>query len=323
MNSAAEKKLADYLLNCRIDKQNGKRLGARTACEFVLLHGFLAHGNSWLGSRRRNSSQTSASAGLVCRLEQLGIPLHPKQKQKVEPLKDYVELLESFQLKGVREDSALGLLGWLQSHYKLQFRTDRPTPREMLDIQCRGERVATMHIEWEEQFEPIGRHPNAYHFLLHDLEHAHKFFGATYLGQIRFFNQLRLAIENGLFDRFKKDSQFQTELDYLMSDMNSHPVHLLKYLKAIVLTAFKRTTLNVDAEFDDWSVRLFSLWNLDQDVRAAAFRINFPDRETEADRRLIAEAYLNGESLHLQSHPGRFGQSGHGLRREFTGEPFG
>lgn len=194
-----------------------------------------------------------------------------------------VEFLKTFQLKGVGRDSQAGLLGWLEERYPLDCRPDIPTPREMLDIQCEGRRFVTLMRKPEEQFVVYGRHPGALEFLLHDLEHAHKFFGNEdqMRGQIAFFRRLR-----DILPRLEPlmDAQFSGELDYLMADMNSHPVHLLKYLKAIVLNACQRR----GTDYEEFCMSLFDAWGMPPEVREAAVRINSPGLETPADQITVA-----------------------------------
>lgn len=239
---------------------------AELAAEFLLLHCRLRHGKKFLCAKTKRSKPPSE-------------------------ITTSAELLRHYNLKGVREDSHLGLLGWLEGRYPLEARIDIPSPREMLDTQCEERRIATLLLEPSRQFTPIGRHAGAYEFLLHDLEHAHKFFGGEFQGQVRFFLLLRQALDAGAFGLFHGELQFQTELDYLMSDMNSHPVHLLKYLKAIVLAAIERRRLPADQTLTGWSSELFRLWAMPETVAAAALRINYPDEESDHDRSAVARFF--------------------------------
>lgn len=227
---------------------------------------------------------------LHCRMKQGKKFLNAKTKQAPRfcEIESPVEILRNYYLKGVREDSQLGLLEWLTGRYPLEGRLDIPSPREMLDIQCQGRRIATLLLRPEQQNTPIGRHAGAYEFLLHDLEHAHKFFGGEFKGQVRFFNLLRIAWERGHFQIFADDGKFQGELDYLMADMNSHPVHMLKYLKAIALSAIQRADLPADKVLQKWSEDLFELWGMPENTVTAALKINYPALETDFERRQVA-----------------------------------
>jgi len=236
---------------------------AQLASEFLLLHGRLRHGRKYLCAKTKSTP-----------------PFHE--------IHSYAQLFQHYHLKAVREDSQTGLLGWLTGEYPLEARLDVPTPREMLDIQCQGRRIATLLLKPGQQNSPIGRHAGAYEFLLHDLEHAHKFFGGEFEGQVRFFKLLRKAIEQGHFQPFALDAQFENELNYLMSDMNSHPVHLLKYLKAIALNAFHRLGGDKDRLLKTWSEELFDRWGLPAVVKHSALKINYPGIESDGDRHRVA-----------------------------------
>lgn len=226
--------------------------------EFLLLHSRLKHGRQYLCAKSKTSPRKTA-------------------------VHSYRELFSHYHLKGVREDSQLGLLGWLRGDYRLEARLDLPTPREMLEVQCQGRRIVTLLLKPEQQFTPIGRHAGAYEFLLHDLEHAHKFFGGEFHGQVRFFRLLRKALDHGLLQDL-----LGPQLDYLMADMNSHPVHMLKYLKAIALNGLGGT----DRQLAFWSQALFEFWQLPPSVHQAALRINYPQLETLEDRYQVAEFFL-------------------------------
>lgn len=243
---------------------------SKVASEFLLLNGRLKHGRKFLCAKSKTTPPFTE-------------------------IHSYAQLFQHYHLKGVREDSQLGLLGWLTGRYPLEARLDIPTPREMLEIQCEGRRIATLLLKPEQQHTPIGRHAGAYEFLLHDLEHAHKFFGGEFAGQVKFFRLLREAVTESAFKDFAGDLQFQGELNYLMSDMNSHPLHLLKYLKAIVLNAFRRRGDKEDHQLGDWSRDLFDLWGFPEPVKSAALKINYPELETDQDRHRLAH-YFTGAS---------------------------
>ena len=166
-------------------------------------------------------------------------------------------------------------------------RRDIPTPLEMLTAQCEGRRYVTLMTAAEDQSRRFGRHDGALEFLLHDLEHAHKYFGDAELAraQRRFFQLLHARLP--LWPAF--DDEFQSSLDYLASDMNSHPLHMLKYLKAIWLNAFKRSGQALEA-YEDFCREQFVAWNL---PLAPACKLNQPGHEGPADHLLLTEFYLS------------------------------
>lgn len=274
--------------------QNTKALAAKNPAELcaqvaiaLLEH---HHGPTWLSSRKTIQQPQRAKP-----LSQpsLPVPLTRRQQERLEThgCATTLDVLEWFQLKGVAQDAQDGLIGWLKGLYPLDLLFTVPTPYQMLIHQCQGRRFVTLRPQEHILFSPIGRHAGTLEFLLHDLEHAHKFFGNSSLtaGQIAFFKDVKSALDAGFFDYLLKDPQFSAEFDYLMADMNSHPVHLWKYLKAIVLNASTRLGGISEKEFH---THLITFWHWPHDVRDAALRINYPQLETEADRQKISAHFM-------------------------------
>lgn len=218
---------------------------------------------------------------------------YPEQK-RLRELHHIADLPENHSLKGVAGDSRSGLLGWLKDLYPLILIDYIPTPLEMLNIQCEGRRFVSW-LQAPEFQRPLGRHAGPYEFLLHDLEHAHKFYGdqECHLAQVRFFKKIRQALDEGFFADHLKDDQFQNEFHYLISDMNSHPVHLVKYLKAIVLNAGIRAQKRRDVDLSLYWSQLFSFWKMSQNETAAALKINHPEQETPDSQKTVASFFFS------------------------------
>lgn len=239
--------------------------------------------HSWLGAPRVSRiAERDGEAKLLPILHDWDLIVDKRTQKRLQRIESLPSLLEHFMLKGVRLDSHMGLWGLASGHYPLQLRTDIPSPSEMLDLQCEGKRCVTYLDKEEDLHRRVGRFSGAYEFLMHDLEHAHKFFGDPLLhrAQVNFFKRLRAVLP--LFEEWQQDPLFTRDMDYLASDMNSHPVHLFKYLKAIVLTAELRK--GRAGELDDFWNSIFDRWKLEAFYRAAGLRINHPALETENDR---------------------------------------
>lgn len=253
----------------------------------VLALEFHRHGDRWLSSRRSVTGSSSVDKSLAEALAQGGLELNPRQNERLRECHSLTDLLRGFHLKGVPLACQEGLLGWLEGRYPLDLRLEIPSPREMLDHQCLGRRFVTFRPEPELLFKKIGRHAGTLEFALHDLEHAHKYLGEPTLmhGQFHFFHHLRDALDAGLFVDLEKDRQFASEFDYLMADMNSHPLHLWKYLKAILMNAYLRRG---NSRYDDFIRDLVQYWRWPKEVCDAAVRINHPGVEQESDRLLVS-----------------------------------
>jgi hypothetical protein len=276
---------------------------AEICARYLLLHLDRRHPKQWLSGPRvgtvtdtvavsGNSLPTASPVGLLEVLERLNISLTEKHRARLTPLSGVPELFRRFFFRGVVLDSHEGLVGWLDGRYPLQLRLDIPSPDEMLEIQCRGLRYVSLLLNDDVQFQAYGRHRDACDFLLHDFEHAHKFYGdpQTHGGQVRFFQALWKT--RSAFAPWAGDAVFNKDLDYLKSDMNSHPVHLLKYLKAVVLSAEMRKSGLRHPPLDNFWTGLFGSWFMGADVLRAVLHINHPEIETPADLLTVAEFFM-------------------------------
>lgn len=271
---------------------------------FVLLNLHARHGRQWLSGPRRARSRISPSTDLNQTLSQFGFELTTRQSEKLQGLGSLPELFRHFFMRGLVLDSHEGLVGWMEGRYPLELRLDIPSPAEMLDVQCQGRRYVTLLGEPEQLMQRQGRHRDACDFLLHDFEHAHKFFGDPVLhqGQVRFFRHLR-ATQRWLESWRQSDAEFAKDLDYLMADMNSHPVHLIKYLKAVVLSAEIRRTGERYPELNSFWQSLFAEWGMDEQTAQAALTLNHPEYESAQAQIQVAEFFLSQAPVHeMASH---------------------
>lgn len=145
--------------------------------------------------------------------------------------------LGNYQFLGVIPNVTEALCAWLRREWDLQLYERIPSPLEVLSMQTEGRRPITVLSEFPRLRQPVLSKPNAYAFMIHDLEHAWKFHHDPQLhqSQIAFFAALHAAIERGLFASRLNDRVFAEKFDYLMSDMNTHPAHSRQYLKAILI----------------------------------------------------------------------------------------
>jgi hypothetical protein len=135
------------------------------------------------------------------------------------------------------------LVRWFSGTYPLTLTTGVPTPEEILRMQCESKRCVTMVVEPDQLRRHILNQRDPLGFLLHDLVHADKFYRNTAMmdGQVGFSRFVYKIYRSGLFDELMlTDAAFKKEIEYVMSDMNSFCVHLLKCLKAVCLGAFLR-----------------------------------------------------------------------------------
>jgi hypothetical protein len=117
-----------------------------------------------------------------------------------------------------------------------------PCAQDVLCMQAAGTRPVTVITERDRMREPVEDKPNAFAFLLHDLEHAHRFFHdpLQHAAQRRFAQRLLEACDAGQFRAHRSDPVFAARFDYLAADMNTHVVHSLQYLRAILVEFYLR-----------------------------------------------------------------------------------
>lgn len=127
------------------------------------------------------------------------------------------------------------LLSFSTGAYPLVIMDRVPTVAEVLAQQTQGKRCVTLfHQEaWLSKMILGERDPLSFAF--HDLIHADHFFhaNAERLGQIGFYRQIDRLHREGVLDGWLACEKFPDQLEYLMADMNSHPLHLWKCFKAI------------------------------------------------------------------------------------------
>ncbi|MEX2163905.1 MAG: hypothetical protein WD823_06650 [Sulfuricaulis sp.] len=153
-----------------------------------------------------------------------------------------LDWLERYQFRSVIANVPAALAQWLRGAWPLVLREDILKPLEVLRMQARGKRAVTVLTAWPRLREPVLNKPDAFAFFRHDLAHAYKFYHtpALYAGQRAFFTALEAAIDGGMFAAYCDDAEFVAKFHYLMGDMNTHPVHSMQYLRAILVEYYLR-----------------------------------------------------------------------------------
>ncbi len=144
---------------------------------------------------------------------------------------------ERYGFLGVIPNVCAALQAWLQDRWPLTLCEHIPSPEELLRMQVQGTRVVTVLAESPRLLQPVLNKPNAFAFMVHDLEHAYKFFHDPdlYHSQRRFFARVLTVLVQGWFDLYRQDPIFAEKFAYLISDMNTHALHSLQFLRAILI----------------------------------------------------------------------------------------
>ena len=148
-----------------------------------------------------------------------------------------IDWVSHYQFLGICPNVNTALQAWLEGKWPLLLVEYIPSPQDVLAMQCEGQRPVTIIAHFPRLLQPVLTKPNAFAFMLHDLEHAWKFFhdGALSEMQQRFFCAMGRCVAEGWFVNHCEDATFSNKFDYLISDMNTHPEHSLQYLKAILI----------------------------------------------------------------------------------------
>jgi len=146
-----------------------------------------------------------------------------------------VQMMERYHYLGVIPAVSITLAEWLMGHWPLQLCDYIPTPEQVLALQVDGIRPVTVLAEYPRLLQPVLAKHNAFEFMLHDLEHAYKFYhdSDSHHEQRALFTLLQFISDLGMFSPYSEDPQYAHKLDYLLSDMNTRAGHALQYLRAM------------------------------------------------------------------------------------------
>ncbi len=169
-----------------------------------------------------------------------------QKKDNCTTIFDYLLTKRFIKLPGELKDC---LVNWALGLYPIQLIHRVLLPIEVLTLQSHGDRIVTLSYIDSISGDLMDGNRDAFEFVLHDISHAHTFFHSYYdpKGQITFFRFLKNHI--GLLHPYVLDKEFQKKLDYLLSDMNSHPEHLKSYFRAILTESKKRIRLKKNPTF--------------------------------------------------------------------------
>jgi hypothetical protein len=225
-----------------------------------------------------------------------------KSLRPLETESDFVSTLCAHSWRSIPFSVQKSLSAWQCGFYPLNLLTYLPSADDVLAMQAQGQRCVSMLLKPEEIHSFVEEGRDVLGFIVHDLIHADHFFHdpARAQAQIDFCQKLlevlKLpAIQHMLFI----DDVFRKEFHYLMSDMNSVPLHLLKTLKAVLLGYFKRQNdgnmkqalaASAEIQFADCYRQVLQAWDFTDAEFAAAQRLNTVLFQHPADSVLLDQA---------------------------------
>ncbi len=183
---------------------------------------------------------------------------------QLNPQKNLFYFLDSWRWRDTPQSVWQSLLFWKKNPQNLHLHFNMPTPVEILKMQMQGKRCVSVFCHKGALDSIYEHHRDAYLFTVHDLEHAWKFFSVheSYILQIQWAKFLYKTFIHGSWHNFI-DSKLQDNLDYLISDMNTHPWHSFLTLKNLFLQNHKLTLgYQISARIPDSEYSNYeNIWN--------------------------------------------------------------
>ncbi|MEK6628330.1 MAG: hypothetical protein AABY53_06870 [Bdellovibrionota bacterium] len=196
----------------------------------------------WYGGKRKNIflNETSTFKHSLS-LTQLfqDTPVHIPTK--LNPEMNLIDFINMVKIKAFPESCNRSLCFIANHYYPLIISDTIPTPAELLQIQISGKRIITFNeniCNWGAQLFS-GR--DFLGFVMHDLIHADHFFFKTEHrdGQLGFFRFIQNILPDEGLGVLLLSEKFKTGFEYIISDMNSHPLHLFQTLMALLFSEVK------------------------------------------------------------------------------------
>ncbi len=148
----------------------------------------------------------------------------------------FYDFLSLIKIKPIPEAALSGIFHFYVGDYNLEILCYEPLPLEILNLQIQNKRVLTFEDNFAKWPDIKYGARDVLSFLLHDFIHAEHFLSDPQkrLGQIGFYRFIQKILTETLLDPYFVSVEFNKQFSYLISDMNSHVIHLLKTFKAIL-----------------------------------------------------------------------------------------
>lgn len=232
----------------------------------------------WYGGPRSSALRTlefthSLSIGQLFADTQVLIP------NKLARDLNVFDFLNSHRIKALPESCYRSLCFMVDGKYPLKLSSGVVSPFDLLQIQLAGERIVSIDEDFESWPKRLYSGRDFLGFILHDLIHADHFFHEPKLrdAQLGFYRFVSTILDDTLIARLLDNAEFKDGFEYIISDMNSHPLHLFQTLHSLLFRILKDDVL-ASAEWSKWILRL-QLQALNE--TEALLKINSDDFSTE------------------------------------------
>jgi len=192
----------------------------------------------------------------------------PKNLNSTAKLNDF---LNCYRIKPLPESALRSLFKLGQKNFPLLIIDHEPTPLELLNIQIRGQRIITFNEDYETWPDKLYGERDTLSFIIHDLIHADHFFKdeKQHQGQIGFYKLIHTIYHDADLEKLFLNEKFKSGFEYIISDMNAHPVHLFQTFKALLDLAVNENQMS-NAIWNRWIIK----WNLTSDQADSVQKIN-------------------------------------------------
>lgn len=144
-----------------------------------------------------------------------------------------LEIFNQYSIISIPEGVHRALVSWHMGKYQLELHFNILKASEVLALQATGKRLVTVFTSSEGPLNIFVQNRDPFSFTLHDLIHADLFFHdkVMHREQVLFFQNLQLQLKDTkVSSLLDVDADFRKKIEYVCSDMNTHPQHLHSYL---------------------------------------------------------------------------------------------
>ncbi|AZZ37247.1 hypothetical protein CIK05_10760 [Bdellovibrio sp. qaytius] len=260
---------------------------------WTALLAMLRRRTDWFQGVSSNVPQSSNSIAPHYEVYTLVQKLNIDWPHKLSKEISFAEFLRTVKIKPLPAVAQKAMYFIFTQKYPITVLDYEPSPRELLQIQCEGRRIITFKNDFSQwPTQKFGKR-DPLSFWLHDCIHAEHFFSQPeiYQSQLGFYKFVSDAHAAQCWPDLSANPQFEGDFSYLISDMNSHPLHLFKTLKAITDIHFKEQSLSI------WDRVITSCLGSTEELNAlrklntAYFVDNDIDALLQMTKRLGAQSY--------------------------------
>lgn len=232
------------LIDCLVQKFNQKKLSPEdTTSNYILLYLQIRYPYKFLENFDPIVPKTEYNIKSSNVFDHFSINKDSKFANRLHETntRTFFDLVNNFNLHSIPKTARIALVKWYCNQYKLELIFHVADVDEMVDYQSCGKRCISLITQNLDKLVEDSRDPLS--FLLHDLVHSFKMFDNKELlkGQVGFSILMKKVLSYyRLKDLFGNDTLYYDDLNYIMSDMNSHTKHLMFSFKSCLINAFKR-----------------------------------------------------------------------------------